>query len=97
MCTPNSGGPGNPNNTITLPGGRTFMPFLVKDLKILLVQVVVAMVSKKRLMLDPNTTVEVTEASEKDKLTVKQVMAKFNGGETWNVWHIKMQGGNKRL
>jgi len=61
------------------------MPFLVKDLKILLDRLVVAVVSKKRLVLDLNTTVEVTEASEKDKLTVKQVMAKFIGGETWSV------------
>jgi hypothetical protein len=57
----------------------------VKDLKILLVHLVVAVMSKKRLVLDLNTTVEVTEASEKDKLTVKRVMAKFNGGETWCV------------
>jgi len=61
------------------------MPFLVKDLKILLDRLVVAVVSEKRLVLDLNTTVEVTEASEKDKLTVKQVMAKFIGGETWSV------------
>lgn len=51
---------------------------------------VATILSKKRLVLDLNTTVEVTEASEKDKLTVKQVMAKFNGGETWSVWHVKM-------
>lgn len=85
MHTPNSGVPGNPNSTIMLPGCRTFMPFLVKDLKILLDRLVVAVVSEKRLVLDLNTTVEVTEASEKDKLTVKQVMAKFIGGETWSV------------
>jgi hypothetical protein len=35
-----------------------------KDLKILLVHVVVAVVSKKRTVLDLNTPVEVTEASE---------------------------------
>jgi hypothetical protein len=39
------------------------MPFLVKDLKILLVHLVVVVVSKKRLVLGVNTTVEVTEAS----------------------------------
>jgi len=61
------------------------MPFLVKDLKILLVHLVVAVVSKQRLVLDLNTTVEVTEVNEKDKLTVKQVMAKFNVGETRSV------------
>jgi hypothetical protein len=61
------------------------MPFLVKDLKILLVHVAVAVVSKQRLVLDLNTPKEVTEASEKDKLTVKQVVAKFNGGETRSV------------
>jgi hypothetical protein len=58
MCTPNSGRPGNRNSTSTLPGSRTVMPFLVTDLKILLVHFVVAVVSKKRLVLDLNTTLE---------------------------------------
>jgi hypothetical protein len=59
------------------------MPFLVKDLKMLLVHLVVAVVPKKRLVFYLNTTVEVTEASEKEKLTVKQVVA--NVGETRSV------------
>jgi hypothetical protein len=42
-----------------------------KYLKILLVHVVVAALSQKRLVLDLNTPVEVTETSEKDKLTVE--------------------------
>jgi len=50
------------------------MPFLVKDLKILLVHLVIAVMSKKGLVLDLNITVEVTEGSEKDELTLKQVM-----------------------
>lgn len=76
---------GNPIGTVTLPGSNAVMPFLVKDLKILLVHLVVVVVSKKRLVLGVNTTVEVTEASEKDEMTVKQVVAKFNGGETRGV------------
>jgi hypothetical protein len=74
MCTPNSGHPGNCNSTITLPGSRTVMPFLVKGLKILLVYLVVAVMAKKGLVLDLNIMVEVTEGSEKDELTLKQVM-----------------------
>jgi hypothetical protein len=43
---------------VQIPGSRTVMPFLVTDLKILLVHFVVAVVSKKRLVLDLNTAVE---------------------------------------
>jgi hypothetical protein len=36
------------------------------------------------------------EASEKDKLTVKQIVAKFNIGKPQIVWHIKSQVRNKK-
>jgi len=36
------------------------------------------------------------DASEKDKLTVKQIVAKFNTGKTQIVWHIKSQIRNKK-
>jgi hypothetical protein len=38
--------------------------------------------SKKRVVLDLNAKVKVTEASEKDKLTVKQIVDKFKIGKT---------------
>jgi predicted secreted protein len=34
---------------------------------------------------------KVTDASEKDMLAVKQIMTKFNGGETWSAWHIEVK------
>jgi hypothetical protein len=40
------------------------------------------MASKKRVVLDLNTKVKVSQASEKEKLTVKQIVAKFNIGKT---------------
>jgi hypothetical protein len=43
---------------------------------------VVAMASKKRVVLDRNTKVKVIEASEKEKLAVKQIVAKFSIGKT---------------
>jgi hypothetical protein len=36
------------------------------------------------------------EASEKDKLTVKQIVAKFNIGKPQIVWYIKIQVRNKK-
>jgi hypothetical protein len=36
-------------------------------------------------VLDLNTKVKVTEAGEKDKPTVKQIMQKFNVGKTQSV------------
>jgi hypothetical protein len=38
--------------------------------------------SKKRVVLDLNAKVKVIEASEKDKLTVKQIVDKFKIGKT---------------
>jgi hypothetical protein len=38
--------------------------------------------SKKRVVLDLNAEVKVIEASEKDKLTVKQIVRKFKIGKT---------------
>jgi hypothetical protein len=35
------------------------------------------MVSKKRIVLHLNAKVKITEASEKDKLTMKQIVGKF--------------------
>jgi hypothetical protein len=40
------------------------------------------MVSMRTVLYGLNTEVKVMEASEKDKLTVKQVMAKFRAGKT---------------
>jgi hypothetical protein len=40
------------------------------------------MASKKRVVLDLNGKVKVIEASEKDKLTVKQIVGKFKIGKT---------------
>jgi hypothetical protein len=40
------------------------------------------MASKKRVVLDLNTKGKVIQASEKEKLTVKQIVAKFNIGKT---------------
>jgi hypothetical protein len=42
-------------------------------------------------MLGLNTKVKVTEASRKDKLIVKQIMAKFNVGENSKCMLIKSQ------
>lgn len=36
------------------------------------------------------------DASEKDKLTVKQIVAKFNIGKTHIVWHIKAKSEIKK-
>jgi hypothetical protein len=43
------------------------------------------MASKKRVVLDLNTKVKVIQASEKDKLSVKQIMANFNIGKNSSV------------
>jgi hypothetical protein len=40
------------------------------------------MASKKRVVLDLDTKVKVIKASEKENLTVKQIVAKFNIGKT---------------
>jgi uncharacterized protein (DUF433 family) len=40
------------------------------------------MASKKRVVLDFKTKVKVILASEKEKLSVKQIVAKFNFGKT---------------
>jgi hypothetical protein len=40
------------------------------------------MASKKRVVLDLNAKVKVGEASEKDKVTVKQIVGKFKIGKT---------------
>jgi hypothetical protein len=40
------------------------------------------MALKKRAVLDLNAKVKVTEANQKDKLTVKQTVGKFKTGKT---------------
>jgi hypothetical protein len=40
------------------------------------------MASKNRVFLDLSTKVKVTEASEKEKLLVKEIATKFNVGKT---------------
>lgn len=42
-------------------------------------------------MLHLNTTVKMTEASEEDKLTVQQILAEFNVGQTQSIQHTKSQ------
>jgi hypothetical protein len=54
----------------------------VKDPKVFIYSFVVTTASKKRVVLDINTKVKVIQASEKEKLTVKQIAAKFNIGKT---------------
>jgi hypothetical protein len=44
----------------------------------LLLYLLVAIESKKEVILDLNTKVKLTEAYKKDKLTVKEIVAKFN-------------------
>jgi hypothetical protein len=43
---------------------------------------VVAMASKKRVVLDLNTKVKVIQARKKEKLMAKQIVEKFNIGKT---------------
>jgi hypothetical protein len=40
------------------------------------------MASKKRVLLDFNAKVKVVETSEKDKVTMKQTVGKFQIGKT---------------
>jgi hypothetical protein len=54
----------------------------VKYPKVLTYSFVVAMASKKQVVLDIKTNVKVIGTSEKEKLTVKQNVAKFNTGKT---------------
>jgi hypothetical protein len=54
----------------------------VKDPKVFTYSFVVAMASKKQIVFELNTKVKVIQASEKEKLTVKQIVAKFNIGKT---------------
>jgi hypothetical protein len=44
---------------------------------------------KKRVVLYLNTKVKVIEASEKDKVTVKGIVAKFKAGKAQTVGHVK--------
>ena len=46
--------------------------------------------SKKRLILHLNTKIKVEEANEKDKLSIKQIVAKFNVCKT-HVYEILKQ------
>ena len=57
-------------------------------------------------MLDPNTRVKVIHASERDKLSVKQIMKRFNIGKTqvYEILQKKMEilmrwenGGNGKI
>jgi hypothetical protein len=42
----------------------------------------IAMASMKRVVFVLNTKVKVVEASEKDKLSVKEIMTEFRDGKT---------------
>ena len=48
---------------------------------------------KTRTVHAVNTTVKVTEGSDKDKMTIQKIMAKFNAGKTQSVRHIR----NKKM
>jgi hypothetical protein len=52
--------------------------------------------SKKRVVLDLNAKVKVIEASEKDKLTVKQIVGKFKIGKTQVYVILKSKSDIKR-
>jgi replication initiation and membrane attachment protein DnaB len=52
--------------------------------------------SKKRVVLDLNAKVKVIEASEKDKLTVKQIAGKFKIGKTQVYDILKSKSDIKR-
>jgi hypothetical protein len=48
------------------------------SLRFLFFHLVVAMASKKRVVLDLSVKVKVIEASETDKFSVKEIVSKFN-------------------
>jgi hypothetical protein len=52
--------------------------------------------SKKSVVLDLNAKVKVIEASEKDKLTVKQIVGKFKIGKTQVYDILKLKYDIKR-
>jgi hypothetical protein len=52
------------------------------------------MASKKRVVLDLNAKVKVVEASEKDKLTVKQIVGKFKTGKNTSLRHFEIEVGH---
>jgi hypothetical protein len=52
------------------------------QLRFLVFHLSIAIASKKRVVLVLNTKVKVVEASEKDKLSVKEIMTEFNDGKT---------------
>jgi hypothetical protein len=47
--------------------------------------------SKKRIVLDLNAKVKVIEASEKNKLTVKQIVGKFKIGKKTSIRHFEIE------
>jgi transposase len=51
-------------------------------LRFLVFHLVVAMASKKRVVLDLHTKIKVVEVCEKDKLSVKDIVTKFSVGKT---------------
>jgi hypothetical protein len=53
------------------------------------------MASKRRVVLDLNSKVKVIEVSEKDKLTVKQIIGKFKIGKTQVYDILKSKSGIK--
>jgi hypothetical protein len=54
------------------------------------------MASKNWVVLDLNAKVKVVEASEKDKLTMKQIVGKFRIGKTQVYNILKLKSGIKR-
>ena len=50
---------------------------------------------QENVVFDFNTQVKVIEASEKDKFTLKQIMAKFNSGKTQMYDIIKAKSGKE--
>jgi hypothetical protein len=52
------------------------------QLRFLVFHLSIAMASKKRVVLVHKTKVKMVEASEKDKLSVKEIMTEFNDGKT---------------
>ena len=61
----------------------------------LLLYLLVAMDTKKEVILELNTKVKLTEANKKDKLIVKEIVAKFNTRK--NQMYDTLQAKFKRI
>jgi hypothetical protein len=71
---------------------------VLKSLKLLqyVLSYCIAMASKNWVVLDLNAKVKVVEASEKDKLTIKQIVGKFKIGKTQVYDILKLKSDIKR-